>query len=302
MLALKKGEVSLCSLIWESLALDACWWCGLSRLCRYCSSRKLFTKKTALGGVKEERGRDQTLKELFSYDHFTAHCLVLRSSTFLNTCNCVQEQPGEKMLGLPLGLWSKAGEVLGGKQALFRVGGLGDQAHKCRGGSLQLWDLALPTPACNCASSSSNNTAVDKRLCVSSTGAEVVLESEMAGSWLRWVLACWQIRWSWLEETLKPLRELQIPAHGKHAHYGFVLALSGCGCSRLITALWGTGECLWSVFFPIWGSMCESSLLCWRRCCLCSSTEVWGCMSSLSWFGARLEWQFKLIFIEFHGI
>ena len=102
-------------------------------------------KKSALGGVKEKSGHDQTLKELFSVDHFTAHLLVIRSSTYL-CAGAPGSQPDEKMLGLPLGLWSKAGEVLGGQQASVRVGGLGDQAHKSGKAACQLWDLALPIP------------------------------------------------------------------------------------------------------------------------------------------------------------
>lgn len=91
-------------------------------------------KKTAWGEVKEKSGCDQTLKELFSFDHFTAHLLVIRSSTYL-CAGAPGSQPDEKMPALPLGLWSKAGEVLGGQQAPVRVGGLGDQAHKSSEGS-----------------------------------------------------------------------------------------------------------------------------------------------------------------------
>lgn len=40
-------------------------------------------KKTALGGVKGKSKRAQTLKEVFSFDHFTAQLLVIRISTCL---------------------------------------------------------------------------------------------------------------------------------------------------------------------------------------------------------------------------
>ena len=95
---------------------------------------------------------------------------MIRSATYLGAGE-PGSQCGEKMLGFPLGLWSKAGEVHGGQQALVRVGGLGDQAHKSRESSLPALGHGS---AYSCASSSQIITQLMSRsVSLSSAGAEV---------------------------------------------------------------------------------------------------------------------------------
>lgn len=94
-----------------------------------------------------------------------AHLLVIRGSSNLFVC---RSQPNEKMLALPLGLWSKAGEVPGGQQAPVRLGGLRDQAHKFRESSLPALGLA--------------SAVVSGSVSLYSTGTAVVLEPEMSGT------------------------------------------------------------------------------------------------------------------------
>lgn len=83
------------------------------------------------------------------------------------------------MLGLPLGLWSKAGEVLGGLWLWLED--LGMELTNPGQAACQLWDLALPAPACCCASSSQAGLLIGCCVSLCSAGTEVVLESEMAG-------------------------------------------------------------------------------------------------------------------------
>lgn len=121
-------------------------------------------KKTTLGGVKEKSGHDRTLKELFSFDCFTAHLLVIKQLI------CVQERLVASLMRkcwVYLLACQKQVRCLEVRRLQLTVGGLGDQAHKSRERSLPALGLGSAYSYLQPCNFISNNNAIDKWLCVS---------------------------------------------------------------------------------------------------------------------------------------
>lgn len=127
----------------------------------------------------------------------------------------------------------------GARGALVMAGGLGDGAHKPQGlwAACQLWDLALPAPACCCASSSQAGLLIGCCVSLCSAGTEVVLESEMAGIWPR----CTEAGLRSLQEnfTYLLMESRPVTGFGFVEHNDFALAQ----VDNYSVSIW---ECSWS--------------------------------------------------------
>lgn len=260
-----KMQGSLCSFTWESLALNAAGKWSFWSLLLLCI-QKALCEESCIRWSKTKEGTWANTEGI--------NFPLMISLPFWS--GAPGSQPDEKVLGLPLELWSKAP---------VRVGWSRDQAHKSRERCLPDLDLQMCLFI-------SNNSTVTKWLCVS------FLWWSWGGSGIRSgrnrteVSPCPLAAALTLEETLNPWRasapcwwQLAPWWPGFAEHNNFTLALSACSCSGLTTTLPVTGSAR-GLTFPDTGKPGGEL-----------AAEVRDCVSSCIWFGARLWWWFRLVFM-----